>query len=106
MKIDKNSQENDKTVRGDTPEKKPMTEKMMKLLAAMAEGSNVHYMPYAGRFNPCAYYFSGHDMRRCTKQVDGLLERGFAEKYDQKPYSGNHKVRITDAGRAALRSWS
>jgi hypothetical protein len=62
-----------------------------KLLEAMRKGVICHYMPYAGNFNPTAYYFRNDTMRRCTAQVKGLLERGLVEKFAEE-WRG-HKVR-------------
>jgi hypothetical protein len=61
------------------------------LLEAMRKGVICHYMPYAGSFNPTAYYFRTDTHCRCTAQVKGLLERGLVEKYDEGYRS--HKVR-------------
>jgi hypothetical protein len=49
------------------------------LLDAMKRGVTVHYMPYAGRFNPTAYYFRTDTMKRCTAAADALIQKGLAK---------------------------
>ena len=39
-------------------------------------------MPYAGIFNPAAYYFRSENFKRCTAAAEALLAKGLAEKYD------------------------
>lgn len=55
-------------------------------------GEYCHYMRYMGRFNPTPYYFMHGTMRRCTAQVNALLEKGLAERFDVDRF-GEHKVR-------------
>jgi hypothetical protein len=76
---------------------KALTTAQAELLAAMQTGVICHYMRYAGSFNPTAYYFRSDNRKRCTAQVKALLARGLAEKFDIKPYSGDHHVRVRSA---------
>ena len=75
---------------------KPLTPAMWKLLEEMQAGARVHYMPYTGRFNEHAYYFSSADMGRCTQAARGLRKRKLAEPSDAD-WRG-HKLRLTHAG--------
>lgn len=36
------------------------------LLEAVNNGVTLHYMPYAGWFNPQAYYYRSDNSQRCT----------------------------------------
>ena len=58
-----------------------LSKTQQELLDAMRSGVVVHHMPYAGRFNPTAYYFRNDNMKRCTAAAEALLNKGFAEKY-------------------------
>lgn len=49
------------------------------LLDAMKAGVTVHYMPYAGNWNPRPYYFRNDTMKRCTAAAEALRAKGFAE---------------------------
>lgn len=66
------------------------------LLDGLRRGAICHYMPYAGRFNPTPYYFRSDTMAHCTKQVEALIKRGLAERFDVKQY-GDHKIRAAAA---------
>lgn len=82
---------------------KPITPRMLKTLSELAEqGSFARYMPYAGRFNPSAYYFMHGTLEKCTSQIRGLLERGLAEMFDDDGF-GRCKVRISRKGRKYLK---
>ncbi len=72
-------------------ERKTLSKTQTELLEALRRGVDVHYMPYAGRFNPTAYYFRADTMKRCTATVEALITKGYAEYYAQK--SHGHKVR-------------
>ena len=82
---------------------KKLTPRMSELLAVLQAGKETaHYMPYRGRFNPHAYYFCmGMMLRsRCTREAQGLLERGLVKKNITNQYSGEHTLILTDSGRA------
>lgn len=57
-----------------------LSKTQLELLEAMKNGVKCHYMPYAGRFNPTAYYFRNDTMKRCTAAARALLEKGLAVK--------------------------
>jgi hypothetical protein len=57
----------------------PLSKTQAELLAALRAGVGVHYMPYAGRFNPRAYYFRADTYKRCTAAADALIRRGLAK---------------------------
>lgn len=79
---------------------KKLTKPQLELLMLMQQSnSRVHYMHYMGRFNPNAYYFESNSMKKYTKQTEALLKHGLAECYDTSPFSGKHKVRLTEAGK-------
>lgn len=50
------------------------------LLDAMQAGVTVHYMPYAGNWNPKAYFFRSDTMKRCTAAAEALIDKGYATK--------------------------
>ena len=76
---------------------KSLNAKQQELLDAMREkGVKCHYMPYAGSFNPTAYYFRTDTMRRCTATAQSLLDRGLVKKADVKPY-GDHNLIFKEA---------
>jgi len=72
--------------------KLPKTEQ--ELYDAMKAGAVVYYMPYMGRFRPNAYYFRSDNHKRCTAVVKKLLSKDLVERYEQAPFSGDHKIRI------------
>jgi hypothetical protein len=85
---------------------KRLTEPQIELLAALADGGEITYFPYQGRFNPNAYYslyIAGNGFRRVTAQTKALVARGYAERVKQQRYNDGHEVAITEAGRAALK---
>lgn len=69
-----------------------LTAPQRELYEAMLNGCTCFYMPYAGRFNPSAYYFRTDNMKRCTAQAKALLKRGLVEKY-KEDWRG-HKLRV------------
>lgn len=77
------------------------TAKMIEVLRELAKpGVVAHYMRYMGRLNPTPYYFINPGGQSCTSAIVGLLNRGLVEaKYFR---FGDHKVRISDAGRKWL----
>lgn len=83
---------------------RPLTPGMLELLKAMKAGGKVMYSPYMGRFNPQAHYFCFElkGRHRCTREAEGLLSRGLAKKVNQKQYSNDHELDLTDDGRAFL----
>ncbi len=68
-----------------------LSKTQQELLDALRSGVILHYIPYAGRFNPNAYYFRSDNMKRCTAAAEALIAKGFAEVY-AKDWRG-HKVR-------------
>jgi hypothetical protein len=36
-------------------------------------------MPYAGRFNPTAYFFRSDNLKRCTAAANALVAKGLAK---------------------------
>jgi hypothetical protein len=48
------------------------------LYDAMKSGVVVHFMPYAGRFNPNEYFFRNDTMKRCTAAAHALCKKGLA----------------------------
>lgn len=50
------------------------------LLDAMKAGVTIHYMPYAGSWNPRPYYFRNDTMKRCTAAAEALRAKGLAER--------------------------
>lgn len=75
---------------------KKLSPAMQDLYEAMQKGVVCHYMKYAGSFNPSAYYFRADKMSRCTAQVQALLDRGLAERFNVTKY-GDHDVRLKQA---------
>lgn len=63
-----------------TPKMKPLTKPQQELYDAMLRGAKCIYMPFAGSFNPSAYYFRDDTMKRCTAAAKVLLKRGLVEK--------------------------
>jgi hypothetical protein len=59
-----------------------LTPAMADLLEAMKRGVRVHYL---GGTN--AYYFRNDTMKNCTRQVEGLLDRGAIKLYWSSPWS-------------------
>lgn len=81
-----------------------MTAAMEAVLEELAKpDGKAHYMGYAGRFNPRAYYFLSGTMKNCTAQIKGLVSRGLAAKVRIDNF-GKHCVVITEEGRKALAS--
>ena len=78
--------------------KTPLTKPQQELLDALRAGLFCHYMKYMGRFNASPYYFLSGTTKRCTAQVEVLLKRGLAEKFEVKTF-GDHKVRVSQEGR-------
>lgn len=64
------------------------------LLKAMRKGAICHYMPYAGRFNPTAYYLRNDTHQSCTATAKALLARGLVERFGESKYNNDHKLRI------------
>lgn len=62
------------------------------LLDAMRGGVTLNYLPYAGSFNPVAYYFRSDNMKRCTAAAEALLRKGLVEKFNES-WRG-HRLRI------------
>jgi hypothetical protein len=56
-----------------------LTSTQQALLDAMKSGVAVHYMPYAGRFNPTAYFFRSDNLKRCTAAANALVAKGLAK---------------------------
>jgi len=73
---------------------KPLSKLQQELLDAMRAGAVVHYMKYAGRFNPTPYYFRSDKMQRCTKQAEALMARGLVTVVKENDY-GDHKLVAT-----------
>ena len=64
----------------------------------MKQGVEVHFYPYAGRFNPSEYYSAwGHG--RCTTAARTLLKRGIAKKVNQSPRG--HELALVQSAEAA-----
>ncbi len=61
---------------------KELSKTQAELLEAIQNGVVCHYMPYAGRFNPTAYYFRNDTMKRCTAAAKALCRKGLVEKVD------------------------
>ena len=57
-----------------------LTEAQAELLEAMRRGVRCIYMPYAGWFNPAAYYLRTDSHKRCTKTAKALLKKGFVKQ--------------------------
>lgn len=57
-----------------------LSKTQQELYDAMKAGVVIHYMPYAGRFNPTAYYFRNDTMKRCTAAANGLIDRKLAKQ--------------------------
>ena len=57
------------------------------LLDAMRKGVTCYYMPGID-----AYYWRTDTRARCTRTVFALLDKGVAEQFDDRGYSG-HRVR-------------
>ena len=84
---------------------KPPSEKMLVVLRELAKpGAFAHYMRYMGRFNESAYYFVDATMRRCTREIGGLRARELVEYFDVNTF-GDHKVRISAAGKKYIRQF-
>lgn len=60
---------------------------------------DAHWHRYMGRFNPTPYW--SLKSRRCTRQIEALIKRGFAERIPLNGY-GEFRASITDAGRELL----
>lgn len=73
---------------------KKLSKTQQELYDALKAGVILHYMPYAGRFNPNPYYFRHDNMKLCTAAAKALLERDLAEKYNVDQFGGRHLVRI------------
>lgn len=56
-----------------------LSKTQQELLDAMKAGVFVHYMPYAGNFNPRPYFFRSDTMKHCTAAAEALKKKGFAE---------------------------
>jgi hypothetical protein len=72
-----------------------LTKNQQELLDAMKAGAICHYMRYAGRFNPTAYYFRSDTMMRCTKTAEALLARGLVA-IEKKNNFGDHNLVYVD----------
>lgn len=49
------------------------------LYEALRNGVVIYYMPYAGNFNPHAYFFRSDSNQRVTAAADALQKKGIAK---------------------------
>jgi len=57
-----------------------------------------HYMPYFGRFNPNAYYFSSATMKHFRERtVNKLVTMGYAKIVERNKYNNEHKVVLKES---------
>lgn len=56
-----------------------LSKTQQELYDAMKAGVVVHYMPYAGRFNPNAYYYRSDTFKHCTAAANALISKGLAK---------------------------
>lgn len=59
---------------------RPLPKTQQDLLDAMRAGVRVVYMPYAGWFNPTAYFFRSDTHKRVTAAANALIEKGLAKR--------------------------
>lgn len=83
--------------------KTKLTPKMREVLEGLAKPKvSAYFMPYMGRFNPDAYWYTSDDTERCTSQVNALINRGLVSITHRDDLRG-HRAAITPAGREALK---
>lgn len=78
---------------------KPLTPSMQELLDAMKAGTICHFMPYAGSFQPNAYYFRNDTMKKCTRAARGLLERGLVVAISKSHYDRRHILKAKEVSK-------
>ncbi len=66
------------------------------------EGNFLHYMAYAGRFNPISYWFFDNSLKRVRFSTERYLyNNGLLTHYKIREYN-NLRAKITDKGRKFL----
>lgn len=58
-----------------------LSKTQQELLDAMKGGVTVEYMPYAGSFNPRAYYYRSDNRKKCTAAAEALRDKGLVEVF-------------------------
>ena len=80
-----------------------LSETQIQLLKDLEQGSILHFMRYMGTFNPNAYWFVSHSMRRVRCSTVEKLKRLRLVTVTQKgPFGEGVTVRITEQGKAAI----
>ena len=59
--------------------KPKLSKTQQELLDALKAGVVVHYMPYAGRFNPRDYFSRSDNFQRVTAAAHALIDKDFAK---------------------------
>jgi len=70
---------------------KKLTPAQQHLYGSMQLGVRVRFMSGIS-----GYYFRDDTMKHCSPTVMALLKAGYLEKYDQKSYSNDHKIRLKE----------
>lgn len=79
--------------------KPSLSKTQQELLDYLRAGGVCIHAPYAGRFNPSAYWYRRDSFKRCTAAAEALIKKGLAEEFD-KNWRGN-KLRAKALGEQA-----
>lgn len=80
---------------------KPPTARQLAVLRELAKpGAKAIFMPWSR--TPAYWFISRSNLRSCTREINGLLDRGLLKRVNQKPYSAGCEAVINAAGRKVL----
>ena len=76
-----------------------LNQKEQIILKQIQDGASIHYMPYAGRMNPNAYYFIGGTgcNEKCTNQIKKFIKLGLIT--EEKRGFSKSKFTLSEEGK-------